>query len=52
MNTGHGRIRKCRSLKYLMPTNQIGGESVGKHVPNWTQESFMDIRTITSRFVT
>ena len=28
------------------------GESVGKHVPNWAQESFEDIRTITSRFVT
>ena len=25
---------------------------VGKHVPNWTQESFEYIRTITSRFVT
>ena len=23
---------------------------VGKHVPNWTQQSFEDIRTIMSRF--
>ena len=52
MNTEHERIRKCRGVKYLMPSNQIGGESVGKHVPNWTQESFEDIRTITSRSVT